>query len=160
MQKGHIAATAAQKLCLFRLFPIMFNDLINDIPSFIVYKQLRDMLDLVLSVPFRKEWIPVLRDLCIAFQESIILHFPTKTTPKIHFVCEYDQMTKEKWWLLIDMLQTISYNEELFAWQIQSTDCFSIIDPYELKYHHKGLDVYTVNQLSIVCYNSRLTLYQ
>ncbi|CAF3429711.1 unnamed protein product [Rotaria socialis] len=27
----------------------------------------------------------------------------------------------EKWWLLVDILDTICYDEKLFAWQIQST---------------------------------------
>ena len=95
MQNDRINATAAQKLCLFRLFPIIFNDFIHIVPSMIVYKQLRDMLDLVLSIPFRKQWIPVLRDLCIAFHESMLLHFPTKMVPKIHFICEYDKIIND-----------------------------------------------------------------
>ncbi|CAF2628893.1 unnamed protein product [Rotaria sp. Silwood2] len=95
MQKNRIAATASQKLCLFRLFPFIFNDFIHAVPSIIVYKQLRDILDLILSTPFRKQWLPVLRDLCIGFHESMLLHFPTKMIPKVHFACEYDQIIND-----------------------------------------------------------------
>lgn len=294
MQNGHMSATAAQKLCFFRLFPIMFNDFINDVPSIILYRQLRDIMDLVLSVPFRKQWLPVLQDLCVAFHESMSLYFPTKMVPKIHFACEYDQVinhygpakrqwclryegchayfkkiairsnnfknvpkslatryslkqtyrisllaqpsnlnyavgintisqnsftapiksillahfgnidlekdimqcrklfyenieycqssvyilnlreldeqpafgqiafilkTNEKWWLLVDKLKTVGYNEKLCAWEIKSMDCFSIDDPCDLKYFHKGLDVYILNNMSFVSFTCRLTLY-
>ena len=92
MQNEHMSATAAQKLCFFRLFPIMFNDFITDVPSIILYRQLGDIIDLVLSVPFRKQWLPVLQDLRVAFHESMSLYFPTKMVPKIHFACEYEQI--------------------------------------------------------------------
>jgi hypothetical protein len=68
-QNDRIAATASQKLCLFRLFPIIFDDVINNLPSIIVYKQLREISDLIVSVPVRKQWLPVLRDLCINFHQ-------------------------------------------------------------------------------------------
>ncbi|CAF1538951.1 unnamed protein product [Adineta steineri] len=35
----------------------------------------------------------------------------------------------QKWWLLMDLLNTIAYNEDLFAWEIKSIDHYSIIDP-------------------------------
>jgi hypothetical protein len=294
MQNDRIAATASQKLCLSRLFPFIFNDFIHALPSIIVYKQLRDILDLILSTSFRKQWLPVLRDLSIGFHESMLLHFPTKMTPKIHFACEYDQVindfgpsirqwcfryegchayfkkialrsnnfknvpkmlatryslkqafklsrlprmknvhyaigikniqrtsfskqvkqillshfgvidlekdiihcsklfhenieyrqssvyitdlrsfdeqpvfgqiffilkTKEKWWLLVDTLETIAYDEKLFAWEIKSMDHLSIIDPDHLKYYYKGLDVYESNNASFVSFSARLTLY-
>ncbi|CAM4816259.1 unnamed protein product [Rotaria magnacalcarata] len=277
MQNDRISATAAQKLCLFRLFPIIFNDFIHDVPSMIVYKQLREILDLVLSIPFRKQWIPVLRDLCIGFHESMLLYFHTKMVPKIHFVCEYDKIindygpsirqwcfryegchayfkkialrsnnfknvpkmlatryclkqafklsqlnrmknlhyavritntqrtsfttqiknilldhfgrinpekdliqcnklfhenveyyrssvyvldlrdpdeqpifaqiiyilkNNEKWWFIIDTLETIGYDESLCSWEVKSMDRFSLMDPHHMKYYYKGLDIY------------------
>ncbi|CAF5051827.1 unnamed protein product, partial [Rotaria magnacalcarata] len=95
LQNDRISATASQKLCIFRLFPFIFYSIIDKIPSIIVYKQLREILDLVLSTPFRKEWLPILRDLCTAFQQSMLIHFPTKMVPKCHFVLEYDQIIKD-----------------------------------------------------------------
>ncbi|CAF5226233.1 unnamed protein product, partial [Rotaria magnacalcarata] len=95
LQNDRISATASQKLCIFRLFPFIFYNIIDKIPSIIVYKQLREILDLVLSTPFRKEWLPILRDLCIAFQQSMLIYFPTKMVPKCHFVLEYDQIIKD-----------------------------------------------------------------
>ena len=92
LKNDHIVATAAQKLCLFKLFPIIFHDIIHRLPSFIVYKVLREILDLVLSCPFRKRWLPVLEDLCNTFQETMLLHFPTKIVPKVHFVREYERI--------------------------------------------------------------------
>jgi hypothetical protein len=65
----------------------------------------------------------------------------------------------EKWWLLVDILDTMSYNEKLFAWEIESIGRYSMIDPNELKYFYKGLDIYVVNNLSFVSLISRLTLH-
>ncbi|CAF4703100.1 unnamed protein product [Rotaria magnacalcarata] len=92
LNNGHIVATAAQKPCIFKLFPIIFHDFIYHLPSFIVYKVLREILDLVLSYPFRKQWLPVLEDLCNTFNQIMILHFPTKIIPKAHFIREYERM--------------------------------------------------------------------
>lgn len=294
LQNGRIVATAAQKLCIFKLFPIIFHDIVCDLPSFIVYKVLREILDLVLSYPFRKQWLPVLGDLCETLHQTMILHFPNSMVPKFHFVREYERIIHdygpaikqwcfryeachlyfkkitmrtnnfkntpkmlvtrfclkqcfkfanlsrlkslsypvgidkvrsacfslsmqivlsnhfgginveenlkqcnkliheniefcraavyvvdvnplneqpvfaqivfilkmdEKWWLFVDKLSTVSYNEELFAWEIESTDCYAILDPCQLKYYYKGLDVYRVNNSSFISFTARLTSY-
>ena len=65
----------------------------------------------------------------------------------------------EKWWLLIDLLDTVSYDEDIFAWKVKSIDHYSMLDPYELRYYYKGLDVYHVNNASFVSFTNRLTLY-
>ena len=92
LQNGHIVGTAAQKLCLFKLFPIIFNDIIDHLPSFIVYKILREILDLILSYPFRRKWLPVLGELCNTFHQTMLIHFPDKIVPKTHFVREYQHI--------------------------------------------------------------------
>ncbi|CAF1359965.1 unnamed protein product [Rotaria sp. Silwood1] len=61
----------------------------------------------------------------------------------------------EKWWLLVDILDTICYDEKLFAWQIQSLTRYSLIDPNDLVYYYKGLDIYMVNNLSFVTFISQ-----
>lgn len=294
LRNDQIVATASQKLCLFKLFPIIFHDIINDIPSFIVYKHLREILDLVLSVPFRKQWLPVLRDYCLAFNQSMVAYFPSKMIPKVHFICEYEQIIhdfgpstrywcfryesshvyfkrvvnrsnnfknipkmlstryclkqsfrlsqsqllktmhysvgmkklqyadfdarmktvlrqhfgdidiykdlvqctklyhenieycrsgiyiidltnpdeqpifaqvvfiirmEEKWWLLVDILRTKSYDENLFSWEVQSMNHYSILDPGVMKYFYKGLSIYELKNSSFVSFTARLTFY-
>lgn len=294
LQNDRMSATAAQKLCFFKLFPIIFHDIIDQIPAYIVYKILREILDLVLSYPFRKEWLASLSELCDRFQQVMIIHFPDKMTPKVHYVCEYDRLVydygppikqwcfryeachayfkrvamrarnfknvpkmlvtrfwlkqcfkfsnlhtsvslhpigikkmhnkcfttsmrdallkhferidfntdfiqcnsliyenitynrsgvyvlalkpvheqpifvqvvfilkrNEKWWLLVNNLCTILYEEELCAWEIKSIQNYSILDPCELIYIYKGLDVYHVKGSSFVSFTSRLTSYE
>ncbi|CAF4644957.1 unnamed protein product, partial [Rotaria socialis] len=290
LQNNHMVATAAQKLCFFKRFPIIFNDVVYLLPSFIVYKVLREILDLILSYPFRKKWLHVLGELCDTFHETMLSHFPDKITPKAHFIREYkyiindfgpavkqwcfryeanhsyfkkitartnnfknipkmlvtryhlkqcltfghlsqlqssqysvgmkkvqstcfnlpmkDILLKhfdhidfdkdlyqsntliydnveyrrcgvniidlkpshaqpifaqiimilkknEKWWLLVDILDTICYDEKLFAWQIQSTARYSLIDPNALVYYHKELDIYMVKNLSFASFTSQ-----
>ncbi|CAF3874615.1 unnamed protein product [Rotaria sp. Silwood1] len=290
LQNDHMVATAAQKLCFFKLFPIIFNDTVDLLPSFVVYKVLREILDLILSYPFRKKWLHVLGELCDTFHETMLSHFPDKVKPKEHFIREYKYMINdfgpavkqwcfryeanhsyfkkiavrtsnfknipkmlvtryrlkqcltfghlsrlqstqypigikkvrstcfdspmkdillkhfdhidfdkdlyqcntliydnveyrrcgvyvidlkpsheqpvfaqtimiikknEKWWLLVDILDTICYNEKLSAWQIQSLTRYSLIDPNDLVYYYKGLDIYMVNNLSFVTFISQ-----
>ena len=76
LQNGRIVATAAQKLCIFKLFPIIFHDIICDLPSFIVYKVLREILDLVLSYLFRKQWLPVLAGLFHGYSTTKNTKYP------------------------------------------------------------------------------------
>lgn len=294
LQSERIVASAAQKLCIFKLFPIIFYDIMDKIESFIVYKILREILDLVLSYPFRHKWLPVLNELCEAFHLAMLKYFPNKLVPKVHFIREYGQIIhdygpatrlwcfryeafhsyfkklsirtnnfkntpkmlaihfrlkqcyksirlsqttskvysvgikkiknsslnilmknillnhfgrldfendllqcnrlihedieyrtsavyvinlrsdneqpvfaqinfilklNEKWWLLADILKTILYNENLFAWEVKCVDYYSILDPCQLKYFYKGLDIYHVKDSSFVSFTSRLTLY-
>jgi hypothetical protein len=294
LQNNRIVATASQKLCLFKLFPIIFNDIVITLPGFIVYKQLREIVDLVLSLPFRRKWLVILHDLCVSFHQSMLIHFSDKMIPKIHFICGYDQIvhdygpplrqwcfryearhayfkritirsnnfknvpkmlatryslkqiyklsrlphlrmsnyavriqkiessaftkqmkglllnhfgdinldkdvvqcsklcyenieycrftvyiiglldineqpifgqiirilkTNEKWWLLVDVLTTVGYDENLFAWEIKSNDHYVMLDPHRLKYYHKGLDVYEANNASFVSFTTRLTSF-
>ncbi|CAF2068078.1 unnamed protein product [Rotaria magnacalcarata] len=95
LQKDHMVATAAQKLCFFKLFPIISNDVVDLLPSFIVYKVLREILDLLLLYPFRKKWLHVLGELCETFYETMLSHFPDKITPKAHFIREYKYMIND-----------------------------------------------------------------
>ncbi|CAF3854609.1 unnamed protein product [Rotaria sp. Silwood1] len=255
-----------------------------------IYKVLREILDLILSYPFRKKWLHVLGELCDTFHETMLSHFPDKVKPKEHFIREYKYMINdfgpavkqwcfryeanhsyfkkiavrtsnfknipkmlvtryrlkqcltfghlsrlqstqypigikkvrstcfdspmkdillkhfdhidfdkdlyqcntliydnveyrrcgvyvidlkpsheqpvfaqtimiikknEKWWLLVDILDTICYNEKLSAWQIQSLTRYSLIDPNDLVYYYKGLDIYMVNNLSFVTFISQ-----
>ncbi|CAF1523309.1 unnamed protein product, partial [Adineta steineri] len=50
---------------------------------------------LVLSMPFRKHRLPILRDLSHAFQRSMIEHWPRQVVPKVHYCTEYDQVISD-----------------------------------------------------------------
>lgn len=93
--KNRIIATASQKLCLFRLFPIIFHDSIDKLPSAIIYRQLREIIDHILSILFKKKWIPVLHDLLVAFHESMVIYFPIKIVPKLDFCTEYAEIISD-----------------------------------------------------------------
>ena len=89
LQNDHMVATAAQKLCFFKLSPIVFNDIVDLLPSVIVYKVYREIPELILLCPFRKKWLHVLGELCDTFHETMLSHFPDKITSKVHFIREY-----------------------------------------------------------------------
>lgn len=289
---NRLAGSAAQKLVLFRLFPVIFSDIAALIPSIRVYKVLREILELVLAHPFRKRWLTHLRDLCIDFQHSIADRFPAQMSPKIHFVAEYAQIIEDygpsirywcmryegrhsyfkqaavkannykniaqtlstryqlkqalflskpifyeseekasglkqikefqlnqrlrshllinfglidieadlfecstlwnnrieyhrssvyvsglegieerpsfiqilriirvqmRWMLFIDRLRTKCYNDDLCAWEVETVEDHSLVHPRDLKYFHKGIDIYEINQSSNVSLSSRLT---
>ena len=292
LNNDRIPGSAAQKLLLFRLFPMIFHDIIELLPSFHVYRILREILEMVLSCPFRKSWIPHLHDLCNDLQQSMMVHFPLKISPKIHFVTEYSKIiedygpcrrywcmryesrhayfkqvairsnnyknvartsaaryqlkqciissksklynsgqralsvqefkefqitdrvkqilnvhlgryysgnkifeckslwfnhvqyhqsciyvvgldkiderpyfaqviriirAQDEWLLLMDRLKTVSYNDLLCAWNVETNEDFFIIEPQQLKYYHKGLDIYLIDGISYVSPISKLT---
>ncbi|CAF1056583.1 unnamed protein product [Rotaria magnacalcarata] len=66
---------------------------------------------------------------------------------------------EEKWWLLMDKLETIVYDEQLFAWKLESINKFCVVDPYDLEYYHQGLDIYEINNASYVSFIGRFTLH-
>ncbi|CAF1395926.1 unnamed protein product [Rotaria sordida] len=70
--KNCINGTAAQKYCLFRLFPIVFADITARLKTFKIYLVLREMLDMVLALPVRKSWLPYIETLAISFQKEQI----------------------------------------------------------------------------------------
>ena len=292
LTNDRLAGSAAQKLVLFRLFPLIFHDIISLFPSIRVYQLLREIVELVLAYPFRKSWLPHLRDLCTEFHRSILTCFRTKMTPKIHFCAEYAQIiedygpctrywcmryesrhayfkqvafrannyknialtlanryqlrqclllsksifynsvnaasgsrktresnlndrikallyahfgpidverdlfecttlwhdhieytqscvyvigleglderpsfaqvvrivrVKTDWIFILDRLRTNFYNGDLCAWEIETEEEFALLSPQQLKYFHKGLDVYVVDQSSYVSLSSRMT---
>lgn len=289
---NRLAGSAAQKLVLFRLFPLIFSDIAPLIPSIRVYKILREILELVLAYPFRKSWLPHLRDLCIEFHRSIADRFPAQMSPKVHFVAEYAQIIEDygpsirywcmryegrhsyfkqaamkannykniaqtlatryqlkqalflskpilygseekasglkqvkefqlgqqlrshlsikfglidieaglfecstlsnnrieyhrssvyvsglegieerplfvqvlriirvqmQWMLFVDRLRIKRYDEDLCVWELETVEDLSLVHPRDLKYFHKGLDIYEVNQRTYVSLSSRLT---
>jgi len=66
----------------------------------------------------------------------------------------------QKWWLLVDKLMAMNYHDLLCAWEIQTTNSLLLLDPNNLTYHHKAMDVYEVNNSSFVFLSSKLTSWQ
>ncbi|CAF1465999.1 unnamed protein product, partial [Didymodactylos carnosus] len=65
LNKRRIVGSASQKMCLFRLFPIIFNDIIDQLDTKQIYICLREIVGHVYACPFRKSWLSYLRSLTI-----------------------------------------------------------------------------------------------
>ncbi|CAF1322994.1 unnamed protein product [Adineta steineri] len=89
LNKGKIVGTASQKMLFFKLFPIIFHDLIDQLETKEIYICLREIVNLVFACPFRKSWLSYLHSLCIRFQCLMVHLLPHMVTPKIHFVTDY-----------------------------------------------------------------------
>lgn len=59
----------------------------------------------------------------------------------------------------MESLETLTYDENLFAWEIKSVDRYKILDPSDLKYYYKPLDIYQLNNSSFITFTCRFTLY-
>ncbi|CAF4009238.1 unnamed protein product, partial [Rotaria sp. Silwood1] len=86
---SNIAGSASQKLCLFRLFPIVFHDIIDDLTLLPLYTILREIISYIYANPLRKSWLSYLDGLCKQFHSLMIEHLPDHVTPKVHFLIEY-----------------------------------------------------------------------
>ncbi|CAF2057357.1 unnamed protein product [Rotaria magnacalcarata] len=95
LNSDRIVGSAAQKYCLFHLFPIMFSDLVEHLESFKIYLILRELLDMVLALPQRKSWLPFMETLSINFQCLMLDLLPHKVIPKVHFITEYARIIEE-----------------------------------------------------------------
>ncbi|CAM4786483.1 unnamed protein product [Rotaria magnacalcarata] len=105
LNNDRISGTASQKFCLFRLFPIIFSDIVDRLQLFKIYLILRELLDMVLALPQRKSWIPFMEMLAINFHCMMIEMLPDKVTPKVHYVTEYTRIIEEngppvKYWCM------------------------------------------------------------
>ncbi|CAF4297270.1 unnamed protein product, partial [Adineta steineri] len=89
LKKGKIVGTASQKMLLFKLFPMIFHDLIDQLESKEIYICLREIVSLVFACPFRKSWLSYLHSLCIRFQCLMVHLLPHMVSPKIHSVTDY-----------------------------------------------------------------------
>jgi hypothetical protein len=105
MNNDRIIGTATQKYCLFRLFPIIFSDIVEHLRLFKLYLVLRELLDMVLALPQRKSWLPFMETLAINFQCMMLDLLPGKAIPKVHYVSEYVRTIEEngppiKYWCM------------------------------------------------------------
>ncbi|CAF2951760.1 unnamed protein product [Rotaria sp. Silwood2] len=86
---SNIASSASQKLCLFRLFPLVFHDIIDDLTLLPLYTILREIISYIYSNPLRKSWLSYLDSLCKQFHSLMIEYLPDHAIPKVHFITEY-----------------------------------------------------------------------
>ncbi|CAF3177733.1 unnamed protein product [Rotaria sp. Silwood2] len=89
LNKGKILGTASQKICLFKLFAIIFHDIIDVLDTKEIYICLREIISLVYACPFRKSWLPYLHSLTVRFQCLIVHMLPNLIIPKVHFISHY-----------------------------------------------------------------------
>lgn len=96
LHKGKIIGTASQKMLLFRLFPIIFNDIVNQLETIEIYVCLREIISLVFACPFRKSWLPYLRSLSMRYQCLMLHMLPHLVIPKVHFITDYANQIETK----------------------------------------------------------------
>ena len=89
LSNSNITGTASQKLCLFRLFPIIFEDIIDRLSLYPLYTILREIVGDIYGNPIRKSWLSYLDGLCKQFYCLTIERLPDQVTPKVHFITEY-----------------------------------------------------------------------
>ncbi|CAF4249654.1 unnamed protein product [Rotaria magnacalcarata] len=89
LSKGKIIGTASQKMCLFRLFPIIFHDIFDQLDTKDIYTCLREIISIVFACPLRKSWISYLDSLTIRFQYLMVHIIPNLVKPKVHFITDY-----------------------------------------------------------------------
>src|SRR5690242_3403731 len=58
LNQGKIVGTASQKMCLFRLFLIIFHDIIDRLGTKEIYICLREIVSHIYACLFRKSWLP------------------------------------------------------------------------------------------------------
>lgn len=89
LNKGKIVGTASQKMLLFKLFPIIFYDIIDRLDTKEIYICLREIISLVFAYPFRKSWLTYLRSISIRFHCLMVHLLSQLVTPKVHFITHY-----------------------------------------------------------------------
>ncbi|CAF4239238.1 unnamed protein product, partial [Rotaria sordida] len=94
LNKGKIVDTASQKMCLFKLFPIIFHDIIDQLDAKEIYICLREIISHLYASPFRKSWLPYLHFLTVRFQSLMVHLLPNLITPKVHFITHYAKQVK------------------------------------------------------------------
>jgi hypothetical protein len=89
LYKGKMVGTASQKLALFKLFPIIFHDIFDQLDTKEVYICLREIISHIYACPFRKSWLSYLQSLTIRFHCLMVHLLPDFVTPKVHFITDY-----------------------------------------------------------------------
>ncbi|CAF4173402.1 unnamed protein product, partial [Adineta steineri] len=90
LTNNNIIGSASQKLCLFKLMPFIFHDVIDQLANTLdIYTCLHEIISYTCSIKFKKSWLMYFQSLTIRFQSLMAHHLPDLIIPKIHFVSEY-----------------------------------------------------------------------
>ncbi|CAF0953336.1 unnamed protein product [Didymodactylos carnosus] len=79
-------------------------------------------------------------------QATIYVHnlLHVEETP-VFFQIVHILKINQQWTLVVDQLITIGYDENLCCYELKSDNLFTTVLPQELKYYHKGLDLYEIS---------------
>ncbi|CAM4781662.1 unnamed protein product [Rotaria magnacalcarata] len=93
LTNSRIIGSASQKLCLFKLIPIIFDDVIDQLTNTLdIYTCLHEIISYTYSTKFRKSWLPYLDSLTTRFQSLMVHHLSQVVISKVHFVTEYSRL--------------------------------------------------------------------
>jgi hypothetical protein len=63
----------------------------------------------------------------------------------------------QQWLFVVVLLYTDGFNTNLWSYKVRSSNRLKIVTPNDLKYYHKGLDLYKIDGFCVVNLTSRLT---
>ncbi|CAF3673963.1 unnamed protein product [Rotaria socialis] len=90
-----ISGSAAQKLLLFQVLPLIFYDVIDRLNDLMpIYKCLREIVSIVFSTKIRKSWLPYLSSLTNSFHSLILDKLPEQITAKVQFITHYPELIR------------------------------------------------------------------
>lgn len=96
LAEASLCGTACQKLCLFRLLPLIIG---NYIPQgnvvWLLYLLCREIGDIILSPRIEREWLTHLEYLVHEFLKTFNQVNPQSMTPKFHFILHYSRLISE-----------------------------------------------------------------
>jgi len=95
LANNHIAGSASQKLLLFQMLPIIFNDVIDRLTDLLpIYTFLREIVSIVFATRIRESWLAYLTSLITSFHSLMIDKLPDNITAKVHFITHYPELIK------------------------------------------------------------------
>ncbi|CAF0906141.1 unnamed protein product [Didymodactylos carnosus] len=90
LANGHIVGSASQKMCIFKLIPIILHDILDRPGDTLdIYVCLRKIISILYCTKMRRSWLPYLATLTTRFQSLMVNRLPNNVIPKVHFVTEY-----------------------------------------------------------------------
>lgn len=91
--KGPIPGSAAQKLCMFLLLPLIIGHLVpTRNPLWALYLLCREISDIILAPNIKTCWLSVLEYKTTNFLKLFQDIFPGKQTPKFHYLVHYARL--------------------------------------------------------------------
>ena len=75
----------------------------------------------------------------------------------LFFQIIYILKLNHQWSFTCNFLNTEGFISKLWSYKVSSSGRLKIISPFDVKFYHKGLDLYEVNHIHVVNLTSRLT---